>query len=62
MNTYSNDLNVHVFETLNVLIFCQEFPPNGGGIFDQVMSATLIRFLFVLVPGSNEQLHLLTQR
>ena len=47
---------------LNVLFFCQEFPPNGGGIFDQVMPATLIRFLFVLVPGSNEQLHLLTQR
>ena len=45
---------------LNVLISCQEFPPDAGGIFDQVMLKTLIRsFLFVMVLGSNEQLHLL---
>ena len=44
MSTYSNDQNVHVFETLdwNVLIPRQEFSPDGGGFFDQAMPTTLV--------------------
>ena len=32
MNTYSNDQNVHEFETLECFHFSQEFPPYGGGL------------------------------
>ena len=41
MNTYSNDLNVHVFETLERSHFLSRI--STGGIFDQVMPTTLIR-------------------
>ena len=45
MDTYSNDQNAHVLETLdwNILILRQEFPPDGGGFFYQSMPTTLIR-------------------
>ena len=32
MNTYSNDQNVHEFETLECFHFSQEFSPYGGGL------------------------------
>ena len=43
MNTYSNDQSVMYLKLLNVLIPCQEFPPDGGGFFDQAVPTTLIR-------------------
>ena len=43
MNTYSNDQNVHVFETFERSHSLSKILPDGGGFFDEAMPTTLIR-------------------